>query len=233
MLPALLGALAGHHLDPADALADAALGDDDRRAEVAATSDVGAAAQLARPAAEVDHPDVRRVLLVEQRDRATRSCVGEGHEGHAALEVAPDAVIDAVLDLGDLSRGQRPGKREVEGRVVRSDERPPLEDRIAEHLAEGAVEQVRGAVVPGDPRPARSIDPSPDALPAAQLARFDQHVMGAGVAAGDGLGVADEGAPARPLQGAGVAHLAPGLGIERRDVQQHGSALAGLERRTL
>ena len=82
--PALLGALAGDHLDAPDALADAALGDDDRGAEVAASGHVGAAAQLARPAAEVDHADVRRVRLIDQRDRAARARVGERHERHAS-----------------------------------------------------------------------------------------------------------------------------------------------------
>jgi hypothetical protein len=96
---------------------------------------VGAPAQLTRPAPEINHAHVRRVRLIDQRDRATRAGVGEWHERDGALEIAPDALVDAVLDIGQLFGGERPGEREVERGVVRSDERPALHDPIAQDLA--------------------------------------------------------------------------------------------------
>src|ERR1700686_5784770 len=71
LLPATLGCLARDHVDATYALPDAGFRGDDRRADVTGVLDVGPAAQLARPAAEVDHPDELRVALIDERYRAT------------------------------------------------------------------------------------------------------------------------------------------------------------------
>ena len=69
----VVGELAGHRLDPADAGGDGTLGDDAEQRDVAGAADMGAAAQLDRvgPAvlalAHRDDPDLVAVLLAEQR----------------------------------------------------------------------------------------------------------------------------------------------------------------------
>ena len=86
----LVGELAGHRLDPADAGRDRALADDAEQGDVAGAADMGAAAQLDRvgPAvlaqAHRDHAHLVAVLLAEQRHGTGADRVVAGHDPHRA-----------------------------------------------------------------------------------------------------------------------------------------------------
>src|SRR5579862_493451 len=80
-----------------------------------------------------------------------------------------------------------------------------------------------------DPAAAVRVDLGPDLLPGAKLAGLHEHVVSAGVTPGDRLGIAHRRAPSRPLETPGVAHLAASLRVERRHVEQDGTALPGCE----
>ena len=75
-----VGVGADQRLDPAYAGADRGLAEQLDHAELAGAAGVGAAAELAGPVADRDHPDLVAVLLAEQRHRAGLHRLGLGHD---------------------------------------------------------------------------------------------------------------------------------------------------------
>ena len=118
--------------------------------------------------------------------------------------------------------------REVEAQPVRRNQRAFLRDVIAEHLAQRLMQQMRRRVVGADRRAARVIDGERERLanlqrPLFHLADVDEQVAGFLLRIGYGEANAVRViAPVSPV-------WPPDSRIERRLVDDDGTALAGLE----
>ena len=117
---------AGDGLDPAEVGADRALADDLQRADVAEGAHVGAAAQLGRVRAGLEHPDDVAVLVAEEGDGAERLGLGLRRLVVAHRRVGEDLGVGEVLDLADLLGREGVGRAEVEAQAVGVDERALL-----------------------------------------------------------------------------------------------------------
>src|SRR3546814_8166297 len=80
------------------------------------------------------------------------------------------ALVGEVFDLVDLIRRERVGRPEVEAQAIRVDERALLLNGLAEHLAEGPVEDVRAGVVASDGAESSNVDRGHCLLPGIDLA---------------------------------------------------------------
>ena len=116
--------------------------------------------------------------------------------------------------------------REVEAQALVIEQRPSLLHMVAQDLLERGVEQVRGRVVPADELAAVRVDGGDDHVAHREGALGDGGVVG--VEAVFGLGVAHLEGDVAVDDGAGVAHLAAHLGVERRVVEHDVDLLAGL-----
>src|SRR6266545_5190467 len=103
-------------LDAAQVGPDGGLAEDDHGPDLAAVADVGAAAQLAREVADVDHPNSLAVLLAEQADGPRRLRLGQGGVPDLHVRVGQELAVDRGLDLGEpLGRhGREVGEVEAE-----------------------------------------------------------------------------------------------------------------------
>ena len=179
-----------------------------------------AAAQFDGIAARLQHPNDIAVLVAEEGDRA--ELLGGLHRG---LEMATGTVvehlgIDAILDLGDLFRGEALVVAEVEAKSVGTDIGTLLLHVLAQHLTQRVVKDVGGGVVAPDRRTSVVVDGGGDDLArleaagAGDLVDMDSRYAIPGV--GDIDGDAATGDRAR------VADLAAGLRVERGAVKHEG-----------
>src|SRR5690606_19688861 len=123
-----------------------------------------------------------------------------------------------VLDLPDLFGGQRLVVAEVEPQPVGRDQRALLLDVLAQHLAQGPVEDVGAGVVAPDGVAPLAVDAGVGLL--ADLDRALPHPHDVLVQAGQRVdGVDHLGHAGGRDDDAGVAHLAAGLGVEGRAVE--------------
>ena len=123
-----------------------------------------AAAQFDRVAARLQHPNDIAVLVAEEGDRT--ELLGGLHRG---LEMATGTVvehlgIDAILDLGDLFRGEALVVAEVEAKSVGTDIGTLLLHVLAQHLTQRVVKDVGGGVVAPDRRTSVVVDGGGDDL---------------------------------------------------------------------
>src|SRR5690606_16856460 len=231
-LELLLGAVqpgqrsrAGDRLYTAHAGGHAAFAGDLEQADVAGTGYVGAAAQLdGEAAAHGQHAHLVAVLLAEQ---------GHGALGLGGLDVGlmdldlgvlADLGVDQVLQRAQLLGLDRLGVAEVEAQTLAVDQRALLLYVLAQHLAQGGVQQVGGRMVQRGGLAHRGVDLGLDAGADAQAAPGDHAVVQEGTA---GLGgVAHVEAHAGALEVAAVTDLATRLGVERGLVQHHHALLA-------
>lgn len=168
LLPAPLGGLPRHQFDAPDPLADGTLGDDHHGADVAAPLHMGAAAQLTGPAPEVHDADLRAVFLAEEGHRPLGAGFVHIRHGDTTREIVANGGIDPPLDGAHLLRGQPAGEAEVEGGSVRAHEGSTLDRPLPQGLLQGLVQEMGGAVVPGDLPAAQGVDTGGQPLPAAQ-----------------------------------------------------------------
>ena len=142
--------------------------------------------------------------------------------------VGQDLLVGQVLDPLQLLGRHRLVVAEVEAQAVGRDERPGLLDVAAEHLAQGPVQQVGAGVVAADGLPAVDVDGGGGLLAGGDLAL--DHACHVPAQAGQGEGGVERPRrlPVSVVIDAGVAHLAAGLGVERRAVEEHldGGAVA-------
>ena len=167
--------------------------------------------------ADFDDADVGVVALAEDRHRAGLERVLVGHFAGGDGDVVPDAGLDELLDLAELAGFGRVRLGVVEAEVIGRDERAGLSDVVAEDLAQGRVEQVRGRVVARRVLPSRAVD---DRLHL--LANFDVPSRYATnvrdhIAEGTSIGHLDLGDGS--AQNAGVSHLPAAFGVERRLIE--------------
>ena len=162
--PGLLGADVGQRgrgrqgLDAPDVGADRALPQHLDRADHAEGVDVGAAAQLDRAVAGLDDPHDVAVLVAEEGDGADRLGVLLGRLVDPHRAVAQHLLVGLGLDPGqDLGRdGLVVG--EVEPQPVGGDHRAGLLHVVAEHVAQGPVQEVGAGVVAAGALPAGDVD---------------------------------------------------------------------------
>ena len=95
---------AGDRLDAAEVGADRRLGHDLHRADVAEGAHVGAAAELDRVPAGLEHADDVAVLVAEERDGTEVGGLGLGGLVVAHRIVGEDLGVGEVFDLLDLRR---------------------------------------------------------------------------------------------------------------------------------
>ena len=139
---------AGERLDPAHVGGARALGDDLEDADLGRVGDVGAAAELARDAVDLDHPHPLAVFLAEQRHRA--ELLGLGPRPCSASAPARLALIHS-LTRSSTSRSssglERLAVGEVEAQLVGADRGAGLAHVGAEPLAQRRVQEVGRGVV--------------------------------------------------------------------------------------
>ena len=108
---------------------------------------MGAAAELARDAVDLDHAHPLAVFLAEQRHRAELLGLGAVHLQPAHRPALLDPLVDAVLDRAQLLGAERLAVGEVEAQLVGAHRRARLADVGAEPLAQRRVQQVGRRVV--------------------------------------------------------------------------------------
>ena len=114
----------------------------------------------------------------------------------------------------------------VKARAIGRDQRPFLLHMVAQHLAQGLVHQVRGAVVAHGGAACSSIDPSLHRCAQTQYALLQLTVVSMHI----GLDLAGVGHLKNERLGQqlpGVANLPSGLGIKRRGIEHHHARLPG------
>ena len=137
----------GDGLDPADVRGARALGEDREDPDLGGAGDVGAAAELARDALDLDDADPVAVLLAEQRHRAEALGLAAIHLDRANRGAVLDPAVDPLADRREVLGAEPAAVGEVEAQLVGPDRRAGLADVAAEPLAERRVEEVGGGVV--------------------------------------------------------------------------------------
>ncbi len=168
----------GDGLDAAQVRPDRALADDLDRADVAGGAHVGAAAQLGRVRTGLEHPHDVAVLVAEEGDGA--ELLGELLRGLVVAHriVGEDLGVGEVLDADELVGRDGLVVAEVEPQAVGVDQRALLLDVLAEHLAQGPVQQVGGGVVAADGVAPIDVDGHDRVLPLGDLAVGDARPRG-------------------------------------------------------
>ena len=196
---------------------------------------MGPAAQLARPGAvaDLDHAHDVAVLLAEQRHRAERLGLVERRRQRAHGMVGEDPLVDLLLDVAQLLRGQRLAVREVEAQLVGPDVGAGLAHVRADARAQRGVQQVRRGVVAGGRAPVRGIDARDHALALVQLALRGLEHQRLVVAEPHDVDDARAAVAVLALDHAGVGDLAATGGVERRldELEQHAAVLETRPRR--
>src|SRR5581483_6040022 len=140
-------ALAGDRFDAPDAGGDAAFGLELEDADLAGAVDVRAAAELGGEVADLDHAHDVAVLVAEKSERASfhRLVVARLFDLHVGVDA--DALVHALLDVGELFVADRAGMAEVEAQPVRRDERAGLVHVLSQLLAQHRMKNVRRRMV--------------------------------------------------------------------------------------
>ena len=199
---------------------------------------MGAAAQfdgegLARPLAiglhaHGHHADLVAIFLAKERARARLPGVIDPHEARLHGAVLQHHAVGDLLDLRELAVADGLGMGEIEAQPVGGDQRALLGHMIAQHLAQGLVQQMGGRMVGADGAAAAVVHLQLKGLTLAQGAQFHRHFMDEEVAQLL-LRIGDEDPQAHGGHHAHVADLAARFAIERRLVEHDQALLPGLE----
>ena len=143
------GRFSGQGFDASNPSRHGAFAFNAERTNGAGGGNVDAPTQFLRRA-KLDHADRVAVLLPKQHHGARRLSICDGHVAVLlAGVVGPNPALDQGLNAFELFVGHFLEVREVEAQAVGLHERSLLLHVRAEHLAQGFVEKVRGAVVAG------------------------------------------------------------------------------------
>ncbi len=189
---------------------------------------------IARPLAvgvhaHADDAHLIAVFLAEQSERTLGDGLVGRHQVGLDGRVLEDHGVDQILHLADLGAGHRFLMREVEAEPPRLDQRALLRHMLSEHLAERLVQQMRRRMVRAGRRAAGVIHFETQLVAEAKRALRDHAIMEIEPMQ---LLLRVRDLKRRTLgagQGAPVADLAAGLGIERRLVDDDDTALAFLQ----
>ena len=192
---------------------------------------VGAAAQLGGVRTGLEHAHDVAVLVAEEGDGAELL----GVRPWWSRSGAPGRWRGSRRWRGPRSRAICVGRHrlvvaEVEAQPVGVDERALLLDVLAEHLAQRPVEEVGGGVVAADGVAPGDVDGG-----GRLLARRRSRPRRSGPGGGAGRARRRRCRARRPAgvgrDGAGVAHLPAGLGVERRAVEARSTSASPSARR--
>ena len=188
-----------------------------------------AAAELHRETtAHGEHAHPIAVLLAEQRRRAFLQGIVEGQFFHEHFRVGADLTIRQRFHLRQLVAGKRLRIAEVEAQPVCGDQRTLLFHMIAEHFAQGGVQEVGGGMVQRDVAAPCGVDAGANAV--LGLERAGDHAPVVQMLAAALGGVFDlEDRAVLAVDGAAVADLPARLGVERRGVEHDDAPIAGDE----
>ena len=120
---------------------------------------------------------MRAIFLAEQRHRACLYGIIGRHQAGRHGIVAAYLRVHVNLDLRDLVGGQRLGVGEVETQAVGRDQAALLRHMTAKALAQGGVEQMRGAMIGAHAVAALDINGKMDGVAHGDLPRLDRRVM--------------------------------------------------------
>ena len=107
-----------HGLDPADARADGAFGQEDERPDLGGGSHVRPSAELRREAGDLDYAHDVAVLLAEEHHRAETASFVDRRLEDVHREVLEDLLVDDALDALALLRCQRLLVGEIEAKLA-------------------------------------------------------------------------------------------------------------------
>ena len=218
---------AGERLDAAVAGADAGLPGHHDGADLGGVGDVGAAAELARPRpADLDDPHLGVVVgLAEECDRAPLPGLLERHVVPRDRQVGAQRLLGHQLDVAHLLGAECARPAEVEAEVAGTVVGAGLQRGGAQHLAERGVHDVGAGVGLARTRTPLGVDPRVQRPRRVELAVDDAHLVD-DQALDRTLDVEHLELTALEVDGAGVGHLAAGLGIERGAVEHQLTDLA-------
>ena len=181
---------------------------------------MGAAAELDGHIAHLHHPDGVAVFFTEHSHGALFLGLLNGqHLRHHGIALQ-DGVVDQLLHLMQLVRGDGLKVGEVEAQPVRLHQGARLVHVVAQHLFQGRIQQMGGAVCPADGLAALGVDGGVYGVTHMERALCQLPVVHE-FAALILLHVRHGEQHARGADGAVVGHLAAHLRIEGRLVQHH------------
>jgi len=212
--------LAHGSLDPADAGGNGRLALDAEGTHLSGVIHMGAAAEFHGHAAHFHHADHVAILLAEHGHSALLLGLLNGKDLRHHGDALQNGIVDDLIHLRKLLRGNGLKVGEVEPQPVGLHQRAGLMHMVAQHLLQCSVQQVRGAVGTPDALAAFGIDGGRYSLPHLELAGdhlavvhelaalvlLDVIDLKSGIAAGDD---------------AVVGHLTAHFSVERRLVQHH------------
>ena len=173
---------------------------------------------------------VLRILVPEKRQRPGSQRFLQRRDVCLDLRVQPDLVVHLLLDVAQLFRIHVRKVRKVESQTLRRIQRPGLLHVRPQDIPKRRIHQVRPRVVADNPRPPLRIRHHRHAIPHAQsLFRYDfvryqsRHRIKRSGHIREQLrfGVV--------VERAGIRHLPARLGVNRRAIENHFSALARLQ----
>ena len=145
----LVGGETGHGFDPAGACGNGGFADDPQGTDLPGRGYVGASAKFLAPSAEVDHPHGFAVLVAEESDDVVRFFGKRRFVGFEGI-VQEELLVGYPFDFGKLLGLDSFEMGKVKAQAVGFDERAGLADVIAQHFAQGPVQDVGCGVVPLD-----------------------------------------------------------------------------------
>ena len=211
---------AGDSLDTADAGSHRGLADDLEAADLGGVLDMGAAAELGRPALDVHHADHLTVLFAKQSHCAQLLGFLHRHLLHGDVHGVEDLIIDDLLHpcqfLG--GHGAEVGKVEVgDGGILIG---TSLMHMVAQHLTQGSLQQVGSGVVAGNGHAVALVHLCGQHIAHLHNAAF-QHAGVDVVALGGLFHVQHAQAALGTVQHAVVGSLTAHLGVEGGLIQHH------------
>ena len=190
---------------------------------------MGASAEFAgEGAADVDDAYDVRVLLAEERHGAGLLRIVEGHVFGADFVVRAHCEVRHLFDLGPHLGARGFGERVVEAHVSGLVERTGLHGMAAEDLAQRCVDEVGGGVGLRPLEPVVMVDSGEHFVADAQLSVDDFDTVGR-QALDRILHVGDAGGEAVAGDESDIGALAARFGVERGQVEDDVTALAGGE----
>ena len=220
------GSGTGYRLDAADAGSDATFTEDLEQADVASAADVCAATQLGRELAHAQHAHFVAVLFAKQRHGAEFDGLVIAHVADFSFCIGADPVVDQILDAAQLVGGDWLEMREIETQAIRRDQRTLLRDVLAQHLAQGGMQQMGRRMIEHDGLASIHIDGSFDGTAGNErrgpLPAPDMTVEGTT----ELERVADDETSGGCNQHTRITDLATRFGVERRAVEDDDAFLA-------
>ena len=217
----------GHSLNTAHARRHATFGRDGEQANVTRALHVGATAEFAA-GADVQHAHGFAVLLAKQHHGTGFLGRFNVHHAGLGLGIGQHLGVHDVLNLANLSIGDRRGVREVKPSALRVHQAAFLLHMVTQHFAQGFVHQVRGAVVAHGCGTGRFIHLRHNGVTHLERTGAERAVVAKHIGL-DFLGVGHVKQNARRGELAGIAHLTAALCVKRRGVQHHNAILTRLK----